>query len=117
MRAPPSFFIELRPRRLASLTLPLAFLPLSTLNEQLRRRKDGGLAAVLPAALGGSHAASAGRPLLRPRAADVDRLRGVCRPFARSPVGAVSGRLSRRGGRRRKGREPRAAALDDERRG
>src|ERR671927_1789373 len=62
-----------------------------TLHDELRGGQHGGLAAVLPAAAGAAHATLARRPLLRPRAADVDDLAGVCRPFVLRPVGAVSG--------------------------
>src|SRR5947209_11685307 len=65
-------------------------------HDQLRRREHRGHAAVLPAAEGAAHAALAGRPLLRARAADIDDLSGVCRSLVLSPVGAVSGFWFRR---------------------
>ncbi len=102
---------------------------LSSRHDQLRRRQDRLHPSVLPTAAGAAHTALAGRPLLRPRAADVDDLFRVGRALARRPVGAVRGlglrrrapaavplRTARRV-RCRKRREPRRPALYDKRRG
>ena len=91
--------------------------PRSTRHDQLRRGQDGGLAAVLPAAARSAHAPLARRPLLRPRATDVDDLFGFGRALARRPVRAVSRRWFQRRGRGRKGRDRLRAALQNERRG
>src|SRR5205807_9864593 len=80
----------------APASCPCRLPPASVRHDQLRRREYRGHASVLPAAEGAAHAALAGRPLLRARAADVDDLSGVCRSLVLSPVGAVSGFWFRR---------------------
>jgi hypothetical protein len=85
-------------------------------HDQLRRGQHGGLAPVLPAAAGGAHAPLARRPLLRPRAADVDDLVRLGRPLARRPVRAVCGLRLRGRGRGLKRRDCLRAALQHKRR-
>ncbi|MDT7808004.1 MAG: hypothetical protein QOJ70_1817 [Acidobacteriota bacterium] len=64
----------------------------STRHDQFRRGQHRGQAPVLPAANGAAaHSTLAGRPLLRPRAADVDHLVRLSRSLVRSPIGAVYG--------------------------